>query len=293
MSGKPRLVSTFSIVAYDPEAGEWGIGVQSKFLAVGAVVPWARAGAGAVATQAFANTSYGPRGLELMAKGLSAQEALDRLTADDPQREHRQVGLVDARGGSATFTGRDCYPWAGGITGKFFAAQGNILVSEATVRAMAETFPATKGPLARRLVTALHAAQEAGGDRRGRQSAAVLVVKDKGGYLGMNDRYLDLRVDDHVEPIKELFRLLDLHDIYFNRPKPADLIPIDAGLAREIQELLKAFGYLAGPATGVYDEATKKALFAYMGTENLEERQQEEPKIDRMVLEYMRARRPR
>jgi len=293
VSGKPRLVSTFSIVAYDPEAGEWGIGVQSKFLAVGAVVPWARAGAGAVATQAFANTSYGPRGLELMAKGLSAQEALDRLTADDPQREHRQVGLVDARGGSATFTGRDCYPWAGGITGKFFAAQGNILVSEATVRAMAETFPATKGPLARRLVTALHAAQEAGGDRRGRQSAAVLVVKDKGGYLGMNDRYLDLRVDDHVEPIKELFRLLDLHDIYFNRPKPADLIPIDAGLAREIQELLKAFGYLAGPATGVYDEATKKALFAYMGTENLEERQQEEPKIDRMVLEYMRARRPR
>lgn len=288
-----HVVSTFSIVAYDPETQEWGIAVQSKFLAVGAVVPWAKTGVGAVATQSFANTSYGPRGLELMAQGLSAQETLERLLADDPQREHRQVGIVDAAGRSATFTGQDCYPWAGGITGKNFTAQGNILVSEETVKAMAATFEAAEGSLARRLVAALDAGQEAGGDSRGRQSAALLVVKEKGGYGGFNDRHIDLRVDDHPEPIKELARVLGLQELYFNRPKQSDLVPLDAAVTREVQEILKAAGYYPGDLSGVYGEETKNALFAYMGTENLEERRREDAIIDRTVLEYMRAHRKR
>lgn len=293
MARVPRFVSTFSIVGYDPQAGEWGIGVQSKFLAVGAVVPWARAGVGAVATQSFANTAFGPDGLGHMARGLSAQETMERLLAADPHREHRQVGIVDAQGRSATFTGRDCFPWAGGVAGENFAAQGNILVSEATVAALAETFQAARGSLAERLVAALDAAQDAGGDRRGRQSAALLVVKDRGGYGGLNDRYVDLRVDDHAEPIKELGRLLDLYKLYFYKTDPADLVPIDQALARELQDILRVAGYFQGESSGVYDETTKKALLAYIGTENLEERQREDAYIDRVVLEYMRNHRHR
>ncbi|MGE5590825.1 MAG: DUF1028 domain-containing protein [Bacillota bacterium] len=293
MARVPRFVSTFSIVGYDPQAGEWGIGVQSKFLAVGAVVPWARAGVGAVATQSFANTAFGPDGLGHMARGLSAQETMERLLAADPHREHRQVGIVDAQGRSATFTGRDCFPWAGGVAGENFAAQGNILVSEATVAALAETFQAARGSLAERLVAALDAAQDAGGDRRGRQSAALLVVKDRGGYGGLNDRYVDLRVDDHAEPIKELGRLLDLYKLYFYKTDPADLVPIDQALARELQDILRVAGYFQGESSGVYDETTKKALLAYIGTENLEERQREGAYIDRVVLEYMRNHRHR
>ncbi len=283
------IIATFSIVGYDPAAQEWGVAVQSKFMAVGNAVPFARAGVGAVATQAACNTSFGPHGLDLMAGGLSAQEALDRLLADDPGREHRQVGLVDAQGRSASFTGRECFPWAGGITGPNFAAQGNILVSEATARALAETFQATAGDLAHRLVKALDAAQDAGGDRRGRQSAAILVVKEKGGYGGFSDRYMDLRVDDHPDPIKELARLVDLHNLYFNRPRPEDLLPIDAALATELQALLRATGYYRGPQSAAYDQATKKALIDYMSIENLEERQQEDARIDPVVLDYMRT----
>lgn len=293
MKRLPRFVSTFSIVGYDPQAGEWGIGVQSKFLAVGAVVPWARAGVGAVATQSFANTAFGPDGLAHMAQGLSAREAMEKLLAADPHREHRQVGLVDAQGRSATFTGRDCFPWAGGVAGQNFAAQGNILVSEATVAALAETFQAARGSLAERLVAALDAAQDAGGDRRGRQSAALLVVKDKGGYGGLNDRYVDLRVDDHAEPIKELGRLLELYKLYFYKTDPADLMPIDQAVARELQDILRLAGYYQGASSGVYDEITKKALLAYIGTENLEERQREDAFIDRVVLDYMRSHRHR
>ena len=293
MERRPHLVSTFSIAGYDPEAQEWGIGVQSKFLAVGAVVPWARAGLGAIATQSFANTSFGPDGLGHLAAGLSAQETMEKLLAADPQREHRQVGIVDAQGRSATFTGRDCFPWAGGIAGRNFAAQGNILVSAETVTALAETFQAAKGSLADRLVAALAAAQDAGGDRRGRQSAALLVVKDKGGYGGLNDRYVDLRVDDHVEPIKELRRLLDLYKLYFYKTESADLMAIGHLLARELQDILKLAGYYKGEPNGHYDEATKQALLAYMGTENLEERQREDAFIDRIVLEYMRSHRAR
>ena len=178
LSKRDRLVATFSIVAYDPESGDLGVAVQSKFLAVGAVVPWAKAGVGAVATQAWANTTYGPEGLKLMAEGLSAQEALGRLVETDEERDRRQAGMVDARGNAAAYTGQDCFEWAGHIVGESFACQGNILVSEETVQAMARTFEEGEGELADRLVAALAAGQEAGGDSRGRQSAALLVVRE-------------------------------------------------------------------------------------------------------------------
>ncbi|MEN3001107.1 MAG: DUF1028 domain-containing protein [Armatimonadota bacterium] len=199
---------TFSIVAYDPATGDLGVAVASKFLAVGSVVPFARAGVGVIATQAFANTTYGPRGLELLQRGLSPEAVIRRLTREDPQREQRQVGIVDAKGRAATYTGKSCIRWAGGITGKSFAAQGNILTGEAVVKAMADAFQQARGELAQRLLDALEAGEKAGGDARGKQSAALLVVRKGGGYAGFDDRYIDLRVDDHKDPIPELRRLL-------------------------------------------------------------------------------------
>lgn len=207
-AAEPPPVSTFSIVAHDPARKEWGIGVASKFLAVGAVVPWAKADVGAVATQSFANTTYGPRGLELLTKGKSAEEVIKALTEDDPGKDRRQVGLVDARGNAATFTGAKCLPWAGGKTGKHYTCQGNILAGEQVITTMAQAFEEAKGPLAWRILAALEAADKAGGDKRGKQSAAVLVVRDRGGYGGFNDRAVDLRVDDHADPIPELARIL-------------------------------------------------------------------------------------
>ncbi|HEV8375230.1 MAG TPA: DUF1028 domain-containing protein [Candidatus Polarisedimenticolia bacterium] len=207
-----ETVSTFSIVGYDPVTGDLGIAVESRFFAVGSVVPWAKAGVGAIATQSFANTTFGPKGLQLLEQGRSAQETLDALVKDDPQGDQRQAGIVDARGRPATWTGKKCNPWAGGKTGKNYTAQGNILTGKEVVEAMASTFEATAGtPLADRLVKALAAGQAAGGDSRGQQSAALLVVRAKGGYAGYNDRYIDLRVDDHPKPIEELARLLELH----------------------------------------------------------------------------------
>lgn len=207
---EPPRVATFSIVAHDPARQEWGIAVASKFLAVGSVVPWARAGVGAIATQSYANTSYGPRGLELLAEGKSAEETLRLLTEADKERDQRQVGLVDARGAAATFTGAKCNPWAGGKTGKHYACQGNILTGPEVVEAMARAFEESKGPLAWRLLAALEAGEKAGGDSRGKQSAALLVVRDRAGYGGFNDRYLDFRVDDHADPVRELARILTL-----------------------------------------------------------------------------------
>jgi uncharacterized Ntn-hydrolase superfamily protein len=207
-------VATFSIVGFDPETGDLGIAVASKFLAVGSVVPWAKAGIGAIATQAYANTTYGPKGLELLASGLTAQQTLNNLLAADEGRETRQVGIVDAKGEAVTCTGKGCNAWAGGKTGKHYACQGNILVSEATVTALATAFESSEGDLAVRLVKALKAGEQAGGDSRGKQSAALLVVREGGGFLGLNDRYIDLRVDDHPEPIDELSRLLSLQMAY-------------------------------------------------------------------------------
>ena len=205
---KSNPVATFSIVGRDPENGELGVAVQSKFFAVGAVVPWAKAGVGAIATQAWANTTYGPNGLRFLEDGLTAQEALDQLIAGDDDRAQRQVGIVDAKGNAANYTGDKCLEWAGGLKGENYAVQGNILVSEVVVKAMSEAFEAAEGELAEKLMTALIAGQAQGGDRRGQQSAALLVVREGGGYSGFNDRYIDLRVDDHERPIDELHRLL-------------------------------------------------------------------------------------
>ncbi len=286
-----RGPSTFSIVAYDPQVLEWGVGVQSKFLAVGAVVPWAQAGAGAVATQSYANTSYGPDGLRLMAGGASAQEALDALVAQDEGRARRQAGLVDAQGRAATFTGAECHAWAGGLTGTHYAAQGNILVSSATVEAMASAYEDAQGELADRLLAALAAGQAAGGDRRGQQSAAVLVVRSEGGYGGLNDRYMDLRVDDDPAPIERLRALVELHHLFFKPPEAGEMVTIEGAVAREVQQILRRAGYYDGPITGDYDTSTRTALRALVGNENFEERLDEEGgAISRQVLDLFRLR---
>ena len=265
-------LSTFSIVAYDPTSQSLGIAVQSKFLAVGAVVPWAIAGVGAVATQSYANTSFGPQGLALMKQGFTAQEALDQLVAGDEGRAHRQVGLVDAQGRTATFTGDECHAWAGGLLGNHYAVQGNILVSARTVEAMAQRYEQAKGELADRLIAALAAGQAAGGDRRGQQSASILVVRPEGGYGGFNDRYMDLRVDDDPAPIDRLQSLVDLHHLFFKPPEPGEMAKIEGELAREIQRILRWAGFYDGPETGEYDTPTRKALAALVGNENFEER---------------------
>ena len=285
--------STFSIVAYDPQREEWGVAVQSKFLAVGAVVPWAQAGVGAVATQAHANLTYGPEGLALMAERLSAQEALDELVAADEGRARRQAGLVDAYGAAATFTGEECTPWAGGLAGDHYAVQGNILVSGATVESMASAFEQAEGELADRLVAALAAGQAAGGDRRGQQSAAVLVVRQSGGYGGNNDRYLDLRVDDDPAPIDRLQALVDLHHLFFKPPEPGEMVTIEGELAREVQQILHWAGYYDGPLSGNYDDSTRQALTALVGNENFEERFEEGGgRISRQVLDIFRQKYP-
>ena len=226
--------STFSLVAFDPTTGDLGVAVESKFLSVGAVVPFAQAGIGAVATQAWANTSYGPRALRMLKRGLTPKQAAARLVALDQHAAQRQFGIVDARGRAFSYTGKGCYDWAGSRTGKNFAAQGNILAGAAVVAALVETFGKTRGDLAERLVAALAAGQAAGGDQRGQESAALLVVRRKGGYGGFNDRYIDLRVDDHPAPIDELKRLLDLHHLYLGKTNPADTlcVPIDEDRAR-------------------------------------------------------------
>jgi len=203
-------ICTFSIVAFDSDRQEWGVAVASKFLAVGAVVPWAKAGVGAIATQSHANTTYGPKGLELLSQGKSAEEVIKLLTDEDKGKDVRQVGIIDAKGNAATFTGTKCNAWAGGKTGKHFACQGNILAGEAVVNDMAMAFEGSSGPLAWRLLAALESAEKAGGDSRGKQSAAILVVREKSGYSGFNDRMIDFRVDDHANPVQELGRILGL-----------------------------------------------------------------------------------
>jgi uncharacterized Ntn-hydrolase superfamily protein len=284
----PRdLVATFSIVGYDPKTEELGIAVQSKFIGVGAVVPWAKAGIGAVATQSYANTSYGPAGLKLMEEGRTAQEALDILISNDEGRAKRQAGIVDAKGNAATYTGEECFDWAGGVTGQNFAVQGNILVSKETVEAMGNTFQKTEGSLAYRLTQALDAGQEAGGDSRGRQSAALLIVKDKGGYAGYNDRAIDLRVDDHPDPIKELIRIFNLHQLYFEPTKQEEIITIDAAMKMILTEQLSKLQYLSAQGE-ITDEVLFKALTDFIHTENFEEREQETGKIDLKVYEFIK-----
>jgi uncharacterized Ntn-hydrolase superfamily protein len=282
------IVATFSIVAFDPKTDALGVAVQSKFLAVGAIVPWARAGVGAVATQAMANYNYGPRGLDLMSRGMTAAETVETLISADEEREHRQVGVVDARGRASTFTGSECFEWAGGVAGEHYAAQGNILVGGETVEAMAKTFENTAGDLAGRLLAALDAGQEAGGDSRGKQSAALLVVREGGGYGGDNDRVLDLRVDDHPEPIRELIRLRGLHTLYFGETRAEDVVAVDGDVKVEVETSLRRLGYLEVGADG---DALLDALSAFIRTENFEEREQERGYLDRAVLEFMKEKR--
>jgi uncharacterized Ntn-hydrolase superfamily protein len=283
-----KTVATFSIVAFDSGTEELGVAVQSKFLAVGSIVPWARAGVGAVATQAMANFDYGPRGLELMSRGKTAEETVEALISADDEREHRQVGVVDARGRAATFTGSECFEWAGGVTGESYAAQGNILVGQETVEALAKTFESAGDDLAGRLLTALDAGQAAGGDSRGKQSAALLVVREGGGYGGNNDRSLDLRVDDHPEPIKELIRLRELHTLYFGETRPENIVPVDGDVKQDVAASLRRLGYLEENAD---DEVLLDALSAFIRTENFEEREQERGYLDRAVLEFMKGER--
>jgi uncharacterized Ntn-hydrolase superfamily protein len=285
-----KLIHTFSIVAYDPRKREWGVAVQSKFLAAAAVVSWARSNAGAVATQSFANVTYGLRGLDLMQEGHSAEDTIQLLIEDDENKEQRQVGVVDKDGKAASFTGKKCQEWAGHIVGDGFACQGNILLP-GTVEAMAEKFEKARqgdGELADWLVAALEAGQEAGGDKRGRQAAGLLVVREGGGYGGDNDRYLDLRVDDHPYPILKLKQLTENHHLYFGEVDPDDLISLPS-VARELQGIMKKTGHFKDEITGQVNESMLVSLKSLVGEENLEERWYGDEKlIDNKVIEYLR-----
>ncbi len=273
-------VATYSIVACDPEASQWGVATQSKFLAVGSVVPWAAAEIGAIATQSYANPQYGPDGLALLRQGLSADDVVKRLTEADDGRAQRQLGIVDAHGGAATFTGSECHDWAGGRTGDGFAAQGNILVSAETVDALAETFEATAGkPLVERLLDCLDAAQTAGGDRRGQQSAALLVVEKDAGYAQLSDVVVDLRVDDHERPLEELRRLYLLHDALFGRTPKEEWLDVNDVLRSELTERLARIGY-AGEL--------ERAFTDWAGAENYEMRVEGVERIDPVVLDALR-----
>jgi uncharacterized Ntn-hydrolase superfamily protein len=278
---------TFSIVAADVEKGDWGIAVASKFPCVGAVVPWACAGVGAVATQSWANTSFGPEGLSFMGDGVNAQDALDRLLEADEGREDRQAGFVDASGGAATFTGSKCMEWAGGVTGDGFAAQGNILAGEAVVSELARAFTQAVGDLCDRLLAALQAGDAAGGDKRGRQSAALLVVREGGGYEGRNDRYIDLRVDDHADPINELARIFAVWDdsmLVRNDP----LLETTPELVTDLQRRLAALGRYDGDVHGSYDVATRAALDGWAGEYNLEGRLRDDDLVSNLLVREIR-----
>ncbi len=286
-----RAIHTFSIVARDPASGDVGVAVASRFLAVGMAVPFARAEVGAVATQSYANLSYGPNGLAMMAEGLPAQDALDRLIAEDEGRDQRQVGIVDANGLAVSYTGAGCHDWAGGRTGEGYACQGNILTGGETLDAMAETFESARGELPDRLHTALSAGDTVGGDKRGKQSAALLVMRKGAGYGGFDDTLVNLRVDDCPEPLPELGRLLDLHHLYFGVTPDAQKVAIDEALAREHQVKMARLGYYDGAVDGSWDEATQTAFRAFVGTENFEERVDVPGRaIDPPALDYIRDR---
>jgi uncharacterized Ntn-hydrolase superfamily protein len=277
-----KPLSTYSIVGVDVDAAECGVAVQSKFLAAGAIVPWARGGVGAVATQAFANVAFGNEGLDLLAAGRSPQEALDGMLDSDEMAQHRQVGIVAADGRSAAFTGSECIEYATSVTGHGFAAQGNILTSSAVTEAMAETFMSASGPLADRLIRALIAGQAAGGEKRGMEAAGLLVVRPDAGYGGTNDRWIDLRVDHSDDPIADLEKLLRLHSLYFGKSSESDLIPFDPPLRTEVQGLLVSVGSW-DPSAGLEEN-----LFGWVGWNNLEERWTGMERLDPLVVEQLR-----
>ena len=311
-----KLAHTYSIVAWDPDNGDLGVAVQSKFPNVGGIVPWAKAGVGAVATQSLSNTTYGEHGLELMAEGATAEEALRILTRDDKSLQDRQVGIVDARGNSASFSATTTFDWSGGrvgrpggqagstaggkgevIAGRNYAAQANIMVSDQTVKNLAETFEASKGALADRLMAALKAGQRGGGDKRGMQSAALLVVRKNGGYLGGNDRFIDIRVYDAADPIAELDRLLTLHKLHFFPSELQDLIPITPAIIAQLEPILvrepvnQPEKWLKAPQ-GQGNQTFLTALRDFMYWENYDVRVRMDGKIDRVVLDDILKKRP-
>lgn len=282
---------TFSIVACDRDAAEWGVAVASKFLGVGGIVPYAAPGVGAVAVQALPGPHFGTRAIQLLGNRHSPDDVLDALLRHDRHRDVRQIGIVNAQGHAATYTGQACDDWAGGIIGTGYAAQGNILAGPDVVGAMHESFVAGSGALADRLLEALMAGQTAGGDRRGQQGAALYVVRADAGYMGSSDVLVDLRVDDSSAPIDELYRLLATHRLLFSRPKPEDFLPIDDTLLREFGSILTRTGDLAAEHTSAaYDNAMRAALRYRFGCENLEERWSDEAMIDRGALAYLRER---
>jgi len=302
-----KLAHTYSIVAWDSVTGDLGVAVQSKFPNVGGIVPWAIAGVGAVATQSLGNTAYGEQGLELIRRGATAEEALRIVMRTDTMLQDRQVGMVDAEGHAASFTGTRTFDWAGGrvgrsdgsgnisggkgatIVGHGFAAQANIMVSDRTVQNLAETFEHSTGALADRLMAALKAGQAGGGDRRGMQSAALLVVRKNGGYLGANDRFIDIRVYDAVDPIAELERLLALHKLHFFPSEPQDLIPITPEIVRQLEPILlrepvgQPEKWLKAPV-GRANDVFLAALRDFMYWENYDVRVRMDGRIDRVVL---------
>src|SRR2546421_10653652 len=265
---RPRP-STFSVVGFDPKTKDLGIAVESKFVAVGAVVPFARAGVGAVATQSYANTTYGPKALALLKQRVAPKDALQRLVKSDKEAAQRQAGVVDAGGRSASYTGNECFPWAAHLVCRNYACQGNLLAGEDVVKEMGQAFEGTLGDLPVRLLAALSAGQRAGGDKRGQQSAALLVVRDRGGYGGFNDRWIDIRVDDHPEPIEELIRVFSIYDVtLLNREDPKDVFPLNLSVVRELQAGLASLGFYHGSASGKLDAKTTAAFEAWASLDN-------------------------
>ncbi|MBK5113996.1 MAG: DUF1028 domain-containing protein [Candidatus Heimdallarchaeota archaeon] len=279
---------TFSIVAYDPKNKEWGVAVQSKFVAVGVIVPFAQANIGAIATQAYCNTSYGPDGLELLANGISADEVIELLTENDPNKDQRQVGVVDAKGNAASFTGKDCFNWAGHIVGKNYCCQGNILTSGNVIKDMSHAFEHTEGDLVEKLFASLEAAQEAGGDKRGQEAAAILIVKEKGVYDGGTDRYIDIRVDEHPTPIKELKKVFEIYDLcLLTRDDPKDIIKLEGEALAKVLSVLKNDGFYSGKDSQKFTDEMRDALIKWMHTNNFEVKERDDNYLFGSVYRYM------
>ena len=287
---RPSRPSTFSIVAFDSKTKDLGVAVESKFVAVGAVVPAAQAGVGAIATQSYANTSYGPKVLAMLKRGVAPKDALERVVRSDKGAAQRQAGIVDGRGRAASYTGKECFPWAGHLIGRNYSCQGNLLTGEEVVKAMGRSFETTQGDLPVRLLAALGAGQRAGGDKRGQQSAALLVVRSRGGYGSFNDRWIDIRVDDHPQPIEELIRVFNVYDVaLLNREDPKDVLSLSADVVRELQAGLAALGLYRGPASGEFDSKTKAAFRTWASLNNFENKIRRDGKLWGSVLRAFRA----
>src|SRR5213592_463519 len=277
---RSSVPSTFSIVGFDPKTKDLGVAVESRFVAVGAVVPFAQAGVGAVATQSYANTTFGPKALGMMKQRVAPKDVLQRLVKADKEAARRQVGIVDARGRPASYTGKECFPWAGHLVGQHYACQGNLLAGADVVKGMGQAFERTQGDLPVRLLAALSAGQRAGGDKRGQQSAALLVVRERGGYGGLNDRWIDIRVDDHPAPIEELVRIFNVYDVtLLTREDPNDVVLLKPDAVREIQAGLATLGLYRGPTSGKFDAKTKAAFETWAEMNNYENKLRKDGKV--------------